>query len=166
MKPTPTENKLTMQTGGFATLAEALEYAAQGDTGFNFYSGNGQLQDVLTYTLLKNKAQAIAGRLLALGLERGARVALIADTDPDFIIFFFACQYAGMVPVPLPTPNSLGGRLAYEALLKRLMESCRAGVAIAPKGFIKYLLEAAKGLTLRFVGTPDMFAALPQVNPY
>jgi fatty-acyl-CoA synthase len=89
-------------------------------------------------------------------------VALIADTGRDFIIFFFACQYAGMVPVPLPTPNSLGGHQAYEALLKRLMESCRAGVAIAPKGFSEYLLEAAKGLTLRFVGTPDMFAALPQ----
>ena len=151
-----------MRTGGFATLVETLEYAAQGDTGFNFYSGKGQLQDVLTYTLLEKKAQAVAGRLLALGLERGARVALIADTDPDFIIFFFACQYAGMVPVPLPAPNSLGGRLAYEALLKRLMESCRAGVAIAPKGFFKYLLEAAKGLALRFVGTPDMFAALPE----
>ena len=113
MKPTPTENKLTMRTGGFATLVETLEYAAQGDTGFNFYSGKGQLQDVLTYTLLEKKAQAVAGRLLALGLERGARVALIADTYPDFIIFFFACQYAGMVPVPLPAPNSLGGRLAY-----------------------------------------------------
>jgi fatty-acyl-CoA synthase len=162
MKATPTENKLTMRAGGFATLVEALEYAAQGDTGFNFYGGNGQLQEVLTYTLMKNKAQEIAGRLRALGLERGARVALIADTDPDFIIFFFGCQYAGMVPVPLPTPNSLGGRLAYEALLKRLMESCRAVVAIAPKGFIEYLLEAAKGLTLRFVGTPDMFAALSE----
>jgi fatty-acyl-CoA synthase len=165
MKPTPTENKLTMQTGGFATLVEALEYAAQGDTGFNFYSGKGQLWDVLTYSRLKKRAQAIAGRLLALGLERGARVALIADTDPDFIIFFFACQYAGMVPVPLPTPNSLGGRLAYEALLKRLMENCRAEVAITPEGFITYLLEAAKGLTLRFVGTPDMFAALPSRQP-
>jgi fatty-acyl-CoA synthase len=95
MKPTPTKNKVAMRTGGFATLVEALEYAAQGETGFNFYSGSGQLQDVLTYTLLKKKVQAIAGRLLALDLERGARVALIADTDLDFIIFFFACQYAG-----------------------------------------------------------------------
>ena len=42
------------------------------------------------------------------------------------------------------------------------MESCRAVVAIAPKGFFKYLLEAAKGLALSFVGTPDMFAALPE----
>ena len=162
MKPTPNENKLKLQAGGFATLVEALEYAARGDTGFNFYNGKGQLQDVLTYTQLKNKAQAIAGRFIALGLERGSRVALIADTDTDFITYFFACQYAGMVPVPLPTPNSLGGRQAYEALLKRLMESCRAAVAIAPEGFSEYLLEAGKGLTLRFVGTPEMFAALPQ----
>jgi fatty-acyl-CoA synthase len=162
MKPTPTENKLTIRAGGFATLVEALDYAAQGETGFNFYSGKDQLQDVLTYTLLKEKAQAIAGRFLALGLERGARVALIADTDPDFVIFFFACQYAGLVPVPLPAPNSLGGRLAYQALLKRLMESARAAVAIASEGYFEYLLEAARGLTLRFVGTPDMFAALAE----
>ena len=162
MKPTPTENQLPMRVGGFATLAHALEYAAQGDTGFNFYSSNGQLQDVLTYAELKKKSQAIAGRLLALGLEPGARVALIAGTDPDFIIFFFACQYAGMVPVPLPASTNLGGRNSYEALLKRLLESARAAVAIAPQGFLKYLLKAAQGLKLRFVGTPDMFDALSE----
>ena len=150
-----------MRAGGFTTLVEALEYAAQGDTGFNFYNGKGQLQDVLPYTLLKSKAQAIAGRFLSLGLERGARVAIIADTDPDFIIFFFACQYAGMVPVPLPAPNSLGGRLTYGALLNRLMESSRTAVAIASEGYFEYLFEAAGGLTLRFVGTPGMFDALP-----
>jgi fatty-acyl-CoA synthase len=78
MTPTPTENHLPMRPGGFATLVQALEYAAQGDTGFNFYSSNGQLQDVLTYAVLKKKSQAIAGHLLSLGLEPGARVALIA----------------------------------------------------------------------------------------
>ncbi len=169
MKPTPTENKLKLKAGGFTTLVEALEYAARGDTGFNFYNGKGQLQDVLSYRQLKHNARAMAGRFIALGLARGSRVALIADTDTDFIVCFFACQYAGMVPVPLPTPNSLGGRQAYEALLKRLMESCRASVAIASKEFSEYIVQAAKGLTLRFVGTPEMFAALAQdgsgVNP-
>ena len=29
-------------------------------------------------------------------------MALIAETYPDFLRFFYACQYAGMVPVPLP----------------------------------------------------------------
>jgi fatty-acyl-CoA synthase len=162
MIPTPTENKLPLLVGGFANLAEALDYAAQGDTGFNFYSGSGQLQGVLTYLALKKQAQAIARRLIALDLERGARVALIADTDPDFIIFFFACQYAGMVPVPLPASNSLGRRPAYEAQLKRLLEISGASVAITPEGFFKFLFEAAKDLKLRFFGTPNMFYALPE----
>lgn len=162
MKPTPTENKLPFQAGGFATLAEALDYAAMGDTGFNFHSGSGQLQDVLTYLALKKKAQAIAPRLLALGLERGARVALVADTDPDFIIFFFACQYAGMVPVPLPASNPLGSRSANEAQLKRLLQISGASAAIAPEGFVRFLFKAAKGLNLRFFGTPGMFDAVPE----
>jgi fatty-acyl-CoA synthase len=162
MKPTPTENELPLRVGGFATLVGALEYAAQGDTGFNFYSSNGKLQDVLTYSGLKKKSQAIAGRLLTLGLEPGARVALIAETDPDFIIFFFACHYAGMVPVPLPAPNTLGGRTAYESLLKRLLKRSGTAVAIAAQGFFKYLFKAAQGLKLHFLGTPDMFDALSE----
>jgi len=148
MKPTPTENKLTMRTGGFATLVEALEYAAQGDTGFNFYDGKGQLHDVLTYTLMKKKAQAIAARLRALGLERGARVALIADTDPDFIIFFFACQYAGLIPVPVPAALQLGGSDAYIRQLKLLLQSCTASVAVAPPTYVDFLYEAGAGLNL------------------
>jgi fatty-acyl-CoA synthase len=164
MQPTPTENRLSMQAGGFGTLVQALEYAAQGDTGFNFYNSKGQLQDVLTYAALKKKSRATAGRLLTLGLEPGARVALIAETDPDFIIYFFACQYAGLVPIPLPAPNTLGGRTAYEALLKRLLKKSGAAVAIAPLGFFKYLFEAARGLKLRFFGTPDMFEELSEAQ--
>ena len=53
------------------------------------------MQVGLTYAELMKKSRAIAGRLLNLGLEAGARVALIAETDPDFVILFFACQYAG-----------------------------------------------------------------------
>jgi fatty-acyl-CoA synthase len=115
------------------------------------------------------KSRAMAGRLINLDLKPGARVALIAETDPDFVIFFFACQYAGMVPVPLPVTHNLGGRTAYKALLKRLLEKSEAAVAVAPVGFFKYLFEAAKGLKLRFLGTPDMFDALPgersELNP-
>ena len=154
MKPTPTENTIPLRTGGFSSLVEALDYAARGETGFNFYRGDSQLQDVLTYRDLVKRARQAANRLRALGLKRGARVALIADTDPDFVTLFFACQYAAAVPVPLPAPNSLGGRLAYEALLKRLLEIARAVVAFAPQGYFKYLFEAAKGLKLRFFWDP------------
>ena len=81
--------------------------------------------------MLKNKAQAIAGRFLNLGLQRGSRVALIADTDTDFIIYFFACQYAGLVPVALPTSIKLGAHSVYVGQLHRLLEASRAALAVA-----------------------------------
>ena len=33
----------------FPTLTEALDYAAQGQTGFNYYNGRGELTTVLSY---------------------------------------------------------------------------------------------------------------------
>lgn len=37
--PTPTRNtSLPFRRGGFASLVEALDYAAQGETGLNFFS--------------------------------------------------------------------------------------------------------------------------------
>ena len=103
----------------------------------------------------------LAEAVLALDLERGARVALVADTSPDFVRFFFACQYAGMTPVPLPAKIQLGGHREYTGQLERLLSICQASVAIAGDGFLPFLEEAAGGLDLRFAGSPQAFAALP-----
>jgi len=92
MEATPTRNNLPLRTGDFSTLAEALNYAAQGQTGYNFYDGRCKLSAVLPFSKLRDEAEALARRLSSLGLERGARMALVADTHPDFIRFFFACQ--------------------------------------------------------------------------
>lgn len=159
---TPTANSLPLRTADFSTLAEALDYAAQGETGCNFYDSKGKLSAVLTYRELREQSQALARRLLSLGLERGARVALIADTDPEFQRFFFACQYAGLVPVPLPASIHIGSRKGYVAQLRALLLNCQAAVAIAPAGFVSFLEEAVDGLDLRFVGSPDTFVDLPE----
>ena len=134
MKPTPTMHHLTLRLADFENLAEALDYAAKGETGANFYKKNGQLDAVLPYAQLRDEAQTLARRLLSLRLERGARVALVAETHPDFLRFFFACQYAGLVPVPLPISIHLGGLEAFVAQLHRLLVDCRADLAVAPEG--------------------------------
>ncbi len=160
MEATPTTNNLSLRAGDFSTLPEALDYAAQGQTGYNFYDGRGKLNAVLPYANLREDAQALARRLCSLGLERGARMALVADTHPDFLRFFFACQYAGLVPVPLPASIHMGGRESYINQLRRLLLSCRATVAMATEDFFPFLSEAAEGLSLRFCGTPEAFAEL------
>lgn len=157
MVATPSNNKLPLRSADFANLAEALDYAAEGDTGCNFYSSKAELYAVLPYADLRTQAQALARRFHSLKLERGARVALIAETHPDFLRFFFACQYAGLVPVPLPISINLGSHKAYVRQLRDLLLSCQAAVAIAPTSFVSFLEEAAQGLTLRFLGDPETF---------
>jgi fatty-acyl-CoA synthase len=164
MEATPTKNNLPLRPGDFSTLPEALDYAAQGQTGYNFYDGRGKLSAVLSFSKLRDEAQSLARRLNSLGLERGARVALVADTHPDFIRFFFACQYAGLVPVPLPASIHMGGRKAYVDQLRRLLLNCRAAAAMATEDFFPFLAEAAEGLRLRFYGTPTAFAELPPAS--
>lgn len=157
---TPTINNRPLRHADFATLAEALDYAAQGTTGYNFYDGRGRLQAALSYAELRRRALASAQRLHGLGLRRGERVALIAETNPEFMEFFYACQYGGYVPVPLPITINLGNRTNYVERLHRLLRSCQAAVAIAPQEFLSFLREAAAGLALRLVGSPQELNAL------
>ncbi|MGD2098954.1 MAG: fatty acyl-AMP ligase [Desulfobacterales bacterium] len=164
MEATPTYNNLPLRAGNFSSLPEALDYAALGQTGYNFYDGRGTLSAVLPFSKLREDARSLAKRLNGLGLERGARVALVADTHPDFIRFFFACQYAGLIPVPLPASIHMGGRKTYVDQLHRLLISCRANVAMATEDFFPFLSEAAEGRGLRFCGTPQSFAELPEAS--
>jgi len=162
LETTPTSNTLPFRAADFANLAEALDYAAQGETGCNFYTGRGKVYAVLSYAQLREEAQTLARRFLGLGLARGARVALVAETHPDFLRFFFACQYAGLVPVPLPIPISLGSHKAYVEHLRAMLESCKASVAISAAGFQSFLSEATASLGLRFVGEPAEFEQYPE----
>ncbi len=151
-----------MLSADFPTLADALDYAANGDSGFNYYDGRGALIAVLTYRELREHAVEMARHLAPLG--RGQRLALVAHTHPDFAVMFYACQYAGLVPVPLPAAVHLGGRDAYSRHLRQLMTDCRAVAAFAPPEFMGFLREASAGLALTLAGTLDEFLALPATD--
>ncbi|HSO09054.1 MAG TPA: fatty acyl-AMP ligase [Desulfoprunum sp.] len=162
MKATPTTHDLPLSFQGFSTLAEALDYAAQGDTGYNFYSGQGKLYATLPYAKLRDDALTLAKKLSSLDLPRGTRVAIVADTHPDFVRFFFACQYAGFTPVPLPATIQLSGQQEYTNQLQRLLSICQAEIAIANDDFLPFLTEAAGRQHIRFAGNSQTFENLPE----
>ncbi|MGR9091907.1 MAG: AMP-binding protein, partial [Gammaproteobacteria bacterium] len=142
-------------------MAEALDYAAQGETGCNFYTGKGELFAVLEYRELREQALEIAYRLHGLGLKRGDRVALVAETHPNFQRFFFGCQYAGLVPVPVPPPLQLGGGHEYTGHLRRLLSDSQARVCVGPTEYGAFLAEASEGLHLQFIGSAEAFSHFP-----
>jgi fatty-acyl-CoA synthase len=161
---TPTENSIALRQGDFGSLAEALDYAASGDTGYNFYDSRGRHSSSLTYTELRQQSQELAACLGSLGLVRGSRVALIADTGPDFVRAFYACQYAGLTPVPLPVPTGIGSHDAYVLQLRGMLESCKAQVALASDDWVAVLGEAVDGCSTddyAFIGTVSALHALP-----
>lgn len=157
--PTPTESGVPLRSADFSTLTEALDYAATGASGFNYYGGRDHVTATLPYRELRQRALDMSRRLARFG--RGQRIALVAHTHPDFAVMFYACQYAGLVPVPLPAAVHLGGREAYVRHLRQLLADCKAVAAFAPADFAGFLHEAAQGLSLTLTGTHDDFLALP-----
>ena len=161
LESTPTLHDLPLRAADFPTLTDALDYAALGETGANFYSSRGKLYASLPYRELREQALELASRLQGLGLQKGDRLAMIAETSPEFLRFFFACQYAGVVPVTLPASVSLGSHDAYVAQLRGLLTFSKASVAVSAENFMPFLTEATEGLGLELIGTPEEFDRLP-----
>lgn len=167
---TPTASGRPLRFADFPTLLDALDYAAGGASGVNLYSLRGELVEALSYGELQSQAKALAPRLLAAGARAGDSVGLIAETDGDFVRAFFACQFAGLVPAPLPLPTPLGGREAYVDQIARMAASARAPLLIGPAAMADWMPQIAAATPLTFAGTlADLPAAgeapLPTITP-
>jgi len=141
---TPTLDRHPRRMADFATLGEALDYAALGARGMNFHDARGTLVQAYPYALLREDALANARRFMALGLKKGDRLALVAETGPDFAACFFGAVYAGLWPVPLPLPTSFGGREAYIEQLKVMLTSSSPALFLYPQELAEFAGEAAR----------------------
>ncbi|HEX8623939.1 MAG TPA: fatty acyl-AMP ligase [Allosphingosinicella sp.] len=121
--PTPTADILPRRFADFETLGEALDYAALGRRGLNFHDPRGELVRAYAYRELREDALGAACRLIAAGVRPGDRIAIVAETSPEFAALFFGTVYAGAWPVPLPLPTSFGGRDSYIDQLKVQLDS-------------------------------------------
>ncbi len=145
---TATLDSLPRRIADFATLGEALDYAARGRRGMNFHDARGQLTRAYPFSELREDALANAQRLMALGLKPGDRLALVAETTPEFAACFFGAVYAGLWPVPLPLPTSFGGREAYVEQLKVMLTSSDPSLFLCAPELLSYAEEAGAALNI------------------
>lgn len=164
MSETSSTHSLPMRYADFPTLVEALDYAAQGSTGMNFYDRRNQLVAVLEYRTLKQRAVAGARRLLSLNLNKGDRVALIAETSAGFVEAFFACQYAGLVAVPLAIPMGVGQRDSYTIKLQGLINSCKPSAIISSEEWVPLISSATLDTPPTHILSNEDFNALPELD--
>ena len=129
---TPTDDDLPRRYSDFDTMPAALAYAAQGLRGLNFHDARGKLVRPYPFSELREDALEVAYRLIARGHRPGDRVALIAETAPEFVALFFGALYARVWPVPLPLPTSFGGRDAYIEQLSVQLKSADPSLLLYP----------------------------------
>jgi fatty-acyl-CoA synthase len=170
LAPTPTEDRLARRMADFATLGDALDYAAQGQRGLNFHDARGNLARPYPFREMRDDAIAQAHRLIAAGVKPQDRIALIAETGPEFASLFFGVVYAGAWPVPLPLPTSFGGAQSYIDQLRVQLDSCDPSMLIYPPEIGAMCAEAARlsevqGIDWSEFGTREALeVALPQAG--
>jgi fatty-acyl-CoA synthase len=173
--PTPNDDDLPSRHADFRTFGEALDYAARGQKGMNFHDARGNLARVYPFSELRDDALVTARRLIALGIAPGDRVALIAETGPDFAALFCAAVYVGAWPVPLPLPTSFGGKDNYIDQLVVQLQSSDPSVLFYPVELAEMCGAAAarqnsagsgcKGISWQdFAEAPAPDCALPEAK--
>jgi fatty-acyl-CoA synthase len=141
--PTPTLDSHPRRFSDFATLTDALDYAAQGVRGLNFHDMRGQLARSYPFSQMRTDALDMAYRLISHGVKPQDRIAIIAETGPDFAALFFGCVYAGAWPVPLPLPTSFGGKESYIDQLSVQLKSSDPTILFFPAELIETAGQAA-----------------------
>ncbi len=170
LAPTATNSGLTRRFSDFETLGAALDYAATGKTGLNFHDPRGTLARAYPYAELQSDAVETARRLIGAGVKPQDRIALIAETGPEFAALFFGCIYAGAWPVPLPLPTSFGGKQSYVDQLAVQMQSADPLLLFHPTELEVMAREAGESVGVKpvdwghFAEQPAPECALPQAN--
>lgn len=171
LTPTPNDCPLPRRRSDFATFNEAIDYAAKSQKGFNFHDARGTLERVYPYSQLREDALAMARRLIAAGIGKEDRVALVAETVPEFMALFCGCVYAGAWPVPLPLPTTFGGKESYIDQLGVQLSSSDPRILLYPPeiaemaeaAVAKQGCEGADWATFAQRDAPE--CELPEVSP-
>ena len=144
LTPTPNDCDLPRIRAEFATFNEAIDYAARSEKGLNFHDMRGQLVRVYPFTEMREDAIEMAYRLVEAGIGKEDRVALIAETGPEFAALFCACIYAGAWPVPLPLPTTFGGKESFIDQLAVQLQSSDPTILLFPEEIADMASAAAK----------------------
>ncbi|HEY9810222.1 MAG TPA: amino acid adenylation domain-containing protein [Halomicronema sp.] len=155
----------------FANLVELLQNRAlhQPEQKYTFLSDGETEAASLTYRELDKMARAHAARLQQMGVS-GERALLLFPSGLEYLVAFFGCLYAKVIPVPLYPPKLKRNLGKISAIAK----DCQATLALAPARHLEnleQLWEQAPELkTLRWLAIETLYDdpqkwQAPQIKP-
>ena len=133
------------------TLADVMDDAARQRPGHPalFFKGA-----CLSYGQVERLSNALAAALVAMGVQKGDRVALVLPNCPQWVIGQLAAWKAGAIVVPVCP-------LYAEAEIRRTLADCGAKVALVLTSFYAKVKAAQPGTALRCVIATNIKEYLP-----
>lgn len=132
---------------------------------------DGETEELnLTYGELDRQAHLLAGKLQAT-CQRGDHVLLLYGPGLDYIVAFFACQYAGVIPVPAYPPDPMRAQRTLSRL-QAITHDCGAALALGAAENVGWLGSLSRDMGLCPVLSTDERAgwealpwSAPETNP-
>lgn len=165
--------------GGLEDLAtRVFRHVRSGVNGPAFTLGapTGGASLTLTLAQLHQESCRIAGALLALGLGQ-KRLALAATSGLDAVTLYMACQYAGIAPAMVPTPENLDEVDTYTHVVEPLLAAFQPACLLLGDPCAQLMVDSMPGAQwrahvscisldeLRKLGHADLATSGPVVMP-
>jgi phthiocerol/phenolphthiocerol synthesis type-I polyketide synthase C len=149
---------LTNQT--FLDLVRQRAETYRDKTAFDYcrYSADGEEHTQLTFGELDNRARSTASVLQQMGAT-GERALVLCPSGLDFIVAFFGCVYAGVVPVPVhpPARTRVIGRVA--SIVRDTEARFTVTTAETQAQFRSAIDEMADGPAMQWCAVDDIAAS-------
>jgi fatty-acyl-CoA synthase len=145
------------------TLVDAVRAMADDDVrGFVFVRPDGT-ERLYTFREIAEEAARRASQLLACGLHKGDRLALVVPDGDEFVLSFLGALFAGIVPVPIYPQLSFKNADAYAATVSHIAEASGAAMLLTTSATRRFVAPAiGRSNGLRTIVTIDELAALPR----
>ena len=150
-----------------STLVEALEaLPATAGRGFRFRALDGS-ERFFQWRELVDEVRRRGALLLAAGLCKGDRLAIVIPEPQDFVLTFLGAVMAGIVPVPVYPPTGFKAKSSYIESVAHIVRAsgARAVVTLAAIKAALGVSEAAPGLAPLLIAD-DLFrpGAVPDAS--
>jgi acyl-CoA synthetase (AMP-forming)/AMP-acid ligase II len=124
------EGRVRTALASATTLVELLEDHASASLGGYTYIKGGINAGELSFSRLAAQAKAIAVRL-SIEASPASRALLLYPPGLDFLSGFFGCLYAGIVAIPLPSPERARLKRSLPRL-QAIIEDAGSSLILAP----------------------------------
>ena len=144
------------------TLVEAVRRLGDDRArGFVFVRPDGQ-ERLWTFHDIAVEAERRAASLVARGLKKGDRVALVIPDADEFVLSFLAALFAGLVPVPIFPQLSFKNVESYHATVTHIARASGASLLLTTASTRPYIESVPGSLdALRSIATIDELAGSP-----